>query len=168
MLPKLFKNIFWRARVCWPLRCLCRPFVFLGDVWIRTQRAAVASRLATTYINPSRKLCHPNFLYVYEYFSNYCPTMQTCFLCRNMQVLTCVSINYGAKCAILGSGGSQEGLLQSRAPIQPYQLLRVSSCWVLFLKGLDHDMNIVLQRPFEVNQYFLHMHREVFNSMLPC
>ncbi len=31
--------------VCWPLLCLCRPFVFLKDVWIRTQRAAIANRL---------------------------------------------------------------------------------------------------------------------------
>jgi hypothetical protein len=39
---------FWRARVCCPLHCLCRPFcIFLRDVWIRNQRAAVASRRAT-------------------------------------------------------------------------------------------------------------------------
>jgi hypothetical protein len=37
-----FLCFFWRARVCWPL---LRP-VFLRDVWIRTQRAAVASRRA--------------------------------------------------------------------------------------------------------------------------
>ncbi len=29
---------FWRARVCWPLFCLCCPF------WLRTQGVAVASR----------------------------------------------------------------------------------------------------------------------------
>ncbi len=29
---------FWHAKVRWPLLCLCRPFVFLKDVWIRTQR----------------------------------------------------------------------------------------------------------------------------------
>ncbi len=38
--------LFWRARLFWPLHCFCRLFVifFLRDVWIRTQRAAVASR----------------------------------------------------------------------------------------------------------------------------
>ncbi len=43
--------IFWRARVCFPLLCLVTHFVFFRDVWIRTQRAAVAisrvSNLAT-------------------------------------------------------------------------------------------------------------------------
>ncbi len=31
------------ARVCWPLLCLCRHFVYLRYVWIQSQRAAVAS-----------------------------------------------------------------------------------------------------------------------------
>jgi hypothetical protein len=39
-----FFHIFWRARVYWPLLCLCSA---LRDIWIRTQRAAVASRRAT-------------------------------------------------------------------------------------------------------------------------
>ncbi len=40
--------IYWRARMCLPLLCcLCRPFLFLRYVWIRTQRAAVASRRTT-------------------------------------------------------------------------------------------------------------------------
>ncbi len=30
-----FLYIFWWAKVCWPLRCLCLPFVFLRNVWIR-------------------------------------------------------------------------------------------------------------------------------------
>ncbi len=43
-----FSVYFWRARVATPL--LISPtyfFVFLRDVWIRTQRAVVASRRAT-------------------------------------------------------------------------------------------------------------------------
>jgi hypothetical protein len=39
---KVFLYIFWRARVCWPLLCLC--YVFLRDIWIRTQ----VEKLATT------------------------------------------------------------------------------------------------------------------------
>ncbi len=35
---------FWRDRVCWPLLCFAYGAHF---VWIRTQRAAVASRCAT-------------------------------------------------------------------------------------------------------------------------
>jgi hypothetical protein len=40
---------FLQARVCWPLPCLLyvAHFVFLSDVWIRTQRAALASMRAT-------------------------------------------------------------------------------------------------------------------------
>ncbi len=39
----LFEYSFCRARVCWPLLCLCRPFYdFVRDDWIRTQSAAVA------------------------------------------------------------------------------------------------------------------------------
>jgi hypothetical protein len=42
-----FLNIFWRARVSWPLLCLFRPFGnFFRYVWIRTQRAAGRSKLA--------------------------------------------------------------------------------------------------------------------------
>ncbi len=41
----LFLYIFWRAGVRWPL--YVAQFVFLRDVWIRTQRTAVASRCAT-------------------------------------------------------------------------------------------------------------------------
>jgi hypothetical protein len=41
---------FFLARVCWPLLCLFRPFcIFERDVWIRTQRAAAASNLATHF-----------------------------------------------------------------------------------------------------------------------
>ncbi len=45
----LLSSFFWRVRVCLPLPCLrmSPTFVFLGDAWIRGQRAAVASRQAT-------------------------------------------------------------------------------------------------------------------------
>ncbi len=36
---KVFFIYFWQAGVCWPLFCLCRPFVVFGDILIRTQRA---------------------------------------------------------------------------------------------------------------------------------
>jgi hypothetical protein len=42
-----FWIFFWRASVCWPLLRLGRPFCIFRDVWIRIQRAAVASRRAT-------------------------------------------------------------------------------------------------------------------------
>ncbi len=42
-----FFLIIRRARVCLPLLCLWRRFSILRDVWIWTQRAAVASRRAT-------------------------------------------------------------------------------------------------------------------------
>ncbi len=44
-----FFFLFWRAIVFWPLLCLCRPFCIFERCldWIRTQRAAVASRRAT-------------------------------------------------------------------------------------------------------------------------
>ncbi len=29
----------WRARMCWPPLCLCRPLMIFTDVWIRTQSA---------------------------------------------------------------------------------------------------------------------------------
>ncbi len=38
---------FWRARVCWPLLCFCRPFCSFLE--IRTQRAAVGSRCASNF-----------------------------------------------------------------------------------------------------------------------
>jgi hypothetical protein len=49
ILVYLYFVYFWRDRVCWPLL----HFVFLRDVWIRTQRASVgganmcATNLAT-------------------------------------------------------------------------------------------------------------------------
>ncbi len=49
--------IFWRVRVCWPLRYFCRPFCIFEIcliVWIRTQRAAPASRRATNKWSPLR------------------------------------------------------------------------------------------------------------------
>ncbi len=58
-----FSIFFWRARVCRPLLCLCRPFmIFLRDVWIRTQSAAVASWCATDLAtHPSIDLAtHPS------------------------------------------------------------------------------------------------------------
>jgi hypothetical protein len=36
----IFVYIFCRASVCWPLFAYVAHFVFLRDVWIRTQRAA--------------------------------------------------------------------------------------------------------------------------------
>jgi hypothetical protein len=43
-----FYFYFLWAGVCCPLHCLCSPFfVFLRDVWLRTQIAALASRQAT-------------------------------------------------------------------------------------------------------------------------
>ncbi len=47
---KLFYCIFFRqARVCWPLLSLCvvAHYVILRDVWVRTKRAAFASRCGT-------------------------------------------------------------------------------------------------------------------------
>ncbi len=41
-----FLYIFWQARVCWCPYGV--HFVFLKDVWIRTQRAAEASMRATS------------------------------------------------------------------------------------------------------------------------
>ncbi len=49
-----FTNIFWRARVCWPL------LVFLRDVWILTRRAAVASSRATNLFTISHN-CSTNY-----------------------------------------------------------------------------------------------------------
>ncbi len=41
-LRSFFWIFFWRARVCWPLLCVCRPFcIFERCLWIRTQRAAM-------------------------------------------------------------------------------------------------------------------------------
>jgi hypothetical protein len=46
-LQAIFCVLFWRARGCWPLLCLCRPFstaIFQRcvdskpEVWIRTQK----------------------------------------------------------------------------------------------------------------------------------
>ncbi len=47
-----FCPFFWRAKACWPLLCLYMApiFVFLTNIWIRTQRAAVASRRATNFL----------------------------------------------------------------------------------------------------------------------
>jgi hypothetical protein len=45
LLCSSFLYIFWQAGVRWPL--YVAQFVFLRDVWIRTQRTAVASRCAT-------------------------------------------------------------------------------------------------------------------------
>ncbi len=39
--------IFGGANLCWPLHCHVAKFVFLRDVWIRTQRATIARRRAT-------------------------------------------------------------------------------------------------------------------------
>ncbi len=58
-----FYIFFWRARVCWPLLCLCRPFIiFEGylnsnlESWRRKQRP---SNLAT---HPSYFATHPSNL----------------------------------------------------------------------------------------------------------
>ncbi len=40
-------SFFWRARLCWPLLCLCRPFCIFERCPIPTQRAAAASRRGT-------------------------------------------------------------------------------------------------------------------------
>jgi hypothetical protein len=42
---------FWRARVCWPLRCFCRLpyFVSLRDVWI--QAGALPTKPPISLIN---------------------------------------------------------------------------------------------------------------------
>ncbi len=45
----LYTVLCWRAGVCSPLLCLCRPFMILMDVWIRTQSAAVASGRVTNF-----------------------------------------------------------------------------------------------------------------------
>ncbi len=53
------KSFLMGFRVCWPLLWLLfvSHFVFLRDIWIRTQRAAVASRRATNLATQnSRKL----------------------------------------------------------------------------------------------------------------
>jgi hypothetical protein len=48
VVKKIFCIFFERASVCLSLFGLCRPFcIFLRDVWIRTRRAAIASRRAT-------------------------------------------------------------------------------------------------------------------------
>jgi hypothetical protein len=47
----IFLHIFWRARVCCHSFAYVPHFVFLRDVWMRTQ-AAVASRRATMTIYP--------------------------------------------------------------------------------------------------------------------
>ncbi len=44
-LQNFFLYTFCQARVRWALLCLCR--LYLIDVWIRIQRAAVTSRRAT-------------------------------------------------------------------------------------------------------------------------
>ncbi len=56
-----FCIFFWRARMCLPLLCLRRHFVFLRDVWIRTQKAAFASRRSYQLSHPSPSLAsHKN------------------------------------------------------------------------------------------------------------
>jgi hypothetical protein len=44
--------VFLGGRLEWYVAA-CRPFVFLRDVWIRTQRAAMASR-RTTHLSYAR------------------------------------------------------------------------------------------------------------------
>ncbi len=61
-----FIYIFWRARVCWPLLCCCRPF--FRDVWIRTQRAAIESRRAANF--PT----HPHLSCIFYFYF-----FKTCF-----------------------------------------------------------------------------------------
>ncbi len=61
----IFLHIFWQARMRWPLLSLCRPFSILKDVWIRTQRAAVASRCA---INLSTHLPNRHLSPCYCYY----------------------------------------------------------------------------------------------------
>jgi hypothetical protein len=47
-----FFFFFLRVRVCSPLFfAFVAHFVFLREVWIRTQRAAIASRRATTHLH---------------------------------------------------------------------------------------------------------------------
>jgi hypothetical protein len=45
----VFGGIFWQARVCWPLVVHVAHFFFWGggEVWIGTQRAAVATHFPT-------------------------------------------------------------------------------------------------------------------------
>jgi hypothetical protein len=43
-----------------------------------------------------------------------------------------------------------------------FQQQHTKVCWIpsegnVFLKGLDHEMNIFFGRPIEINQYFLYM-----------
>jgi hypothetical protein len=56
--------IFWRARVCWPLLCLCR-LRFLRGVWIRTQRACRDKQVRYTNFatHPSKILVQYRYLY---------------------------------------------------------------------------------------------------------
>jgi hypothetical protein len=51
----LFLYIFWRARVCWPLLCLCGQFcIFKRCLDFNPWRAAVASRRSTNLITHFR------------------------------------------------------------------------------------------------------------------
>ncbi len=43
----LFLYIFWWARVCWPLLCLCRPFCIFDGCLDSNPESALASRRAT-------------------------------------------------------------------------------------------------------------------------
>ncbi len=58
-----FLYIFWWARVCWPLLAYVAHFVFLGDVWIPTQRSKPL-RYQLSHPSPHNlvthlpKLCH--------------------------------------------------------------------------------------------------------------
>ncbi len=54
----------WRVWVCWPFLCLCRPFfVFLRNVRIRNQRAAVASSRITNLTSQLPVNCNHPFSY---------------------------------------------------------------------------------------------------------
>jgi hypothetical protein len=46
--------------VWWPLLGLCRPFVFLRDVWIRTLRADLSKQARYPFSHPSPCLSHPS------------------------------------------------------------------------------------------------------------
>ncbi len=76
-----------RARVCWPLLCLCRPFsIFLRGVWIRTQRAAVASRRATNLAIHLASLC------IFYAFFEYCPSIFSSSVGKNSLVFQDLSL----------------------------------------------------------------------------
>jgi hypothetical protein len=102
MHPKLFKIFFGELEcVGHSLAYIAQLYIFLRYVWIRTQRAAVASMRATNLSTHLRNFVIPTFCMCTSTFQT---IVQLCrpvfFFIRSMQVLTCMSIYCEAKAKV--------------------------------------------------------------------